>query len=194
MNNDYQTYLKDQITRAESKWGRKSFYNEPFKKNLAQSWKQVKDTVGTPETICCMGIRAGTEVFEFKEYCPTAEVYGVDITENVKTIKTHLNVHISLQDFNHLPEDWSNKFDLVFSNSLDHSFEVLETIKEWRRVTKAGGFLFLELSTTPANNIEHSFDPQDIDKLFYYPMFEIYRLWETPERNIFTVLLKAVKR
>lgn len=186
---DYKDYLKQQITRAESKWARKFGYNEIFKKNLNRAWAEVRDEIGNVQSICCMGSRDGTEVFEFKQYYPKAEVHGVDITKNIYKIKTHLQVNFHLKDFNDLPKAWDNKFDLIFSNSLDHAFKPQVTINEWHRVCR--GFLFLELSTTRDNNIEHKFSVDD--DLFPKELFEMVKTWETPERNIFTVLLKVIK-
>lgn len=183
--NDYPGYLEDQIGRAESKWGRRRAENDQFKENLRQSWSKIRRSVGNPISICCMGCRAGTEVFEFKEFCPKAQIYGVDITDNIKSIKTHLDVKIELHDFNHLPEDWENKFDLIFSNSLDHAFNVEQTIAEWRRVTAPGGYLFLELSTARPTNIEYQFKMSD-KKLF--KDFELIKVWEEPKK--ITVVVK----
>lgn len=177
---DYKEYLKQQIVRAESKWGRKGKDEQDFIKNLIET---IKRSRVNPNSICCMGCRSGTEVFIFKEMFPDAEVYGVDITENIHTIKTHLDVHIEIQDFNNLPAEWEDKFDLVFSNSIDHAYDPVKTFKEWTRVTKPGGHLLLEFSTTPENNIEHSF--ADIHR------FKPVDKWETPERNIITGLFNV---
>ncbi len=190
---NYKQYLAKQIVRAESKWARKYYYNEIFKKNLNESWKQVKDEIGDPKSICCMGVRDGTEAFEFKSYYPKADVYGVDITENIKSIKTHVDVKIRLHDFNDLPKDWENKFDLIFSNSIDHAYKPEDTIKEWHRVSKNGGYLFLEFSTTRPNNIEHSFNLADIDSLFPDEMFKQVKVWEIPRRNVIAGLFEVIK-
>lgn len=180
----YQKYLKDQITRAESKWGRKHDYDEIFKQQLRLTIKEVEEFIGYPQKICCMGCRTGTEVFEFKEKFPRSEVHGIDITENINSIRTHLDVSIELQDFNNLPVDWTDRFDLVFSNSIDHAFDPAKTFKEWKRVTKPDGHLLIEFSTTPPNNIEHSFTISDVESLNPIVM------WESPERNLITGLFK----
>lgn len=186
---DYKEYLKQQIVRAESKWGRKTEHNQIFKKNLKESWKKIGDSVGTVGKMCCMGCRDGTEVMEFESYYPKAEVYGVDITENINSIRGDHKIY--LYDFNSLPKEWANTFDLIFSNSLDHAYDVSKTLKEWKRISKNGGHIFVELSTTPENNIEHSFKYSDIDKIF--KDFEVVTSWETPERNIFSCLVRVVK-
>lgn len=193
MTKIYNDYLQKQITRAESKWGRKWDYDEIFKQTLHLSLDEIDDYIKDSESICCMGCRSGTEVFEFKERYPEAKVYGVDITDRVETIRTHLDVKISLQDFNHLPLAWADKFDLVFSNSIDHAFNPKQTIQEWYRVSKKGGYLFLEFSKTPANNIEHSFKLKDIPELLPTKQFEHLLIWQSPERKLFSGLFGVIK-
>lgn len=190
---DYEEYKQSQIVRAESKWGRKFQFEEEFKKHLNKTIDEIADFIVSPEVIGCMGCRSGSELFEFKERFPSAKVCGVDITENINTIKKPKEVEVTLNDFNHLPLDWESRFDLVFSNSLDHAYDPKETLKEWHRVARRGGFLLVELSTTPANNIEHTFRPEDIDKLFPASHFEQKAFWATPKRNTFTVLVRVVK-
>lgn len=180
--NDYNEYLKEQIVRAESKWARKPQYNDIFKDNLKNTWTKVKDLLGDPKQICCMGVRDGTEVFEFRKYYQQATVYGVDITENIKTIKDNTNIY--LYDFNNLPEDWTNKFDLIFSNSIDHAYDIQKTVNEWYRVTKKGGCLFLELSTAPATNIEHSFNLDMVEDLFAN---RIHKIWQEQDKIVVVV-------
>lgn len=186
---DYKEYIKQQVVRAESKWGRKPEFNEPFKKNLKHTLNKLN--VGQPKSICCMGIRDGTELFVFKELFPQAEVVGTDITENIKTIKTEGKVKVYLQDFNNLPQGWTDKFGLVYSNSLDHSYDPKNTLKEWHRVTSK--YILLELSTHSETNIEHTFTWGDLPTLFPPEMFSRLETWETPKRKILTVLTEVVK-
>lgn len=190
---DYLDYLKDQITRAESKWARKWGHDEIFKQQLRLTIGDVLEFIGYPLSICCMGCRSGTEVFEFKEMFPAADVWGIDITRLVNTIKTHLEVHIILQDFNKLPDVWQDKFDLIFSNSLDHSYDPKITLKEWHRVSQKGGHLLLEFSTTPENNIEHTFNKRELNDLLPKKLFKHVVVWDSPERNIFTGLFEVIK-
>lgn len=189
---DYKEYIKQQRVRAESKWGRKWDYDEIFKQELNLSIDDIDEFID-PKSVICMGCRSGTEVFEFKERFPEAEVYGVDISTYIKTIRSHLDVKISLQDFNNLPEEWENKFDLVFSNSLDHAYRPEETIQEWHRVAKGGGHLFLELSKAQETNIEHHFRKSDLKALFPKEQFRQVVYWTSPIRNIFTVLYEVIK-
>ena len=124
-----------------------------------------------------MGIRNGNEYIAFKEKFPSAKVYGVDIHPNV----TKVGKNCFAYDFNHLPKDWANKFDLLYSNSIDHAFDVKQTIREWVRVTKSKGYLCLRFATRTI--VDHSnvynFEKADIKGLF--PKIEIIRVWDNGE-------------
>lgn len=174
---DYEEYLKQQIIRAESKWGRKPTWNNIFKEKLSDliDWSEL-----TPTSVCCMGVRDGTELWVFKQKFPEAKVWGIDITKNIDSIKHKYPVTIKLQDFNKLPEDFPH-FDLIYSNSIDHAFDPEITLKEWARV---GSYLLLEFFKRETN-IEHGFDMEYIKKLPY----EILKSKELEDRNI--VLFKV---
>ncbi len=182
---EYDVYFVHQRQRAESKWGRRRTENNQFIDNLRATIAKASDIIGQPESICCMGSRAGVETVVFKQSYPAAEVTGVDITENIFKIPPQLDIKYVLQDFNKLPDDWTDKYDLVFSNSLDHAFDPAATLAEWRRV---GKLLLLELSTHPPTNLEHQFTPKLVKSLF--ADMEILEQWPTPERNIVTVLAR----
>ena len=36
-----------------------------------------------------------------------------------------------IEDFNNLPKDWNNKWDIVYSNSIDHADDATETFYKW---------------------------------------------------------------
>lgn len=189
----YEDYIQNQQTRAASKWGRRGAENELFKVRLRETVRKFETVLDRPKSICCMGARDGTEVVEFKLLYPKAEVYGVDISENVSSFRSHIDVNMLMKDFNHLPDEWESKFDLVFSNSIDHAFVVEESLAEWHRVTKPNGFMLLEFSTTRPNLIEHQFKIEDIEGLFPIDNYETIEVWESPERNIFGGLFRVLK-
>lgn len=190
MPKDYKKYLKQQVGRAENKWARKPGHDGIFREKLLEDWKQIKELV-KPEKIICMGCRDGTELFEFRVYCPGAKIIGVDITENIDTIrvsKVH-GVSVRLQDFSNLPEDWEKNFDLVYSNSLDHAYDPHKTVMEWARVCY--GHLFIQLATNnQPNQIEHCFEEEDIPELFPDSTFNVIKIWQSDNLNV----LAEVKR
>lgn len=46
-----------------------------------------------------------------------------------------------IMNFNDLPDDWDSKWDIIYSNCLDHSMSATETFKEWIRVLQKNGIL-----------------------------------------------------
>lgn len=156
----YEEYQQQQIDRSLEKWGRSEVIKEAFRRSFAEDWHRIEPKVGIPKTVGCMGIRSGAEYIEFKKHLPWSNIYGVDIAPKVVEVGTNCFA----LDFNHLPEDWKEKFDLVYSNSLDHSYKVEETLEEWKRVIKPQGFLFIVFCSAEQTSISnrYSFDEADI--------------------------------
>ncbi len=187
-NINYDEYLQQQVHRATKKWGRNEGIKVKFSANFHGMWKAVNELIGNPQTIGCMGIRSGAEYLEFKKYLPKADVYGVDIGPDVVKVGKNCFCY----DFNHLPEDWKEKFDLLYSNSIDHSFDVKATITEWSRVTKPNGFIIMVFSTTEdlGGTDRYSFTMEDIDELFTPDKFEKIKAWPAVEQEVIYTLFK----
>jgi hypothetical protein len=65
---------------------------------------------------------------------PTS-VIGVEINPDAA------RADIWIGSFDAMPAAWSGRFGVVFSNSFDQSQEPEQTIAEWRRVMRPGGYL-----------------------------------------------------
>ena len=48
-----------------------------------------------------------------------------------------------IMDFNTFPDDWENKWDIIYSNSIDHTLDANDAFKEWIRILKPNGLLYL---------------------------------------------------
>lgn len=185
MPQDYKKYLKLQVGRAENKWARNPSDDAQFRTKLLSDWDQIKDIVGDVENIICMGCRDGTELFEFRDFCRGAKILGIDVTENVNSIrvsKVH-GVSVRVMDFSDLPKTWDNNFDLVYSNSLDHAYDPYATVKEWHRVCKGHLFVQLAIQNKP-NMIEHCFEESDIPELFPEGLFDVKKIWTSDTLNV----------
>ncbi len=200
-NANYDEYRDTQITRSRAKWASVTFDEKLFYKTLLTALpKMAVSSTGKclkPERICCMGIRNGNEYKSFKKIQKTltelegAHIYGVDIAPEV--VKVGPNCFV--RDFNSLP-DWENKFDFIYSNSLDHSFEVEKTISEWWKCLKHDRFMLLQLSTADkvCRTDVYSFEESDVPKLFSPRQFEIRNVWtEYGQKDSFNVLVRIVK-
>lgn len=89
------------------------------------------------KTGLCHGTRGGYEQSWFRKYISDCDVIGTEIGD--------ASAPNTVQwDFNKQNPDWIDKFDFIYSNSFDHAFNPLETIKIWFEQLKSGGYIFLE--------------------------------------------------
>jgi len=93
----------------------------------------------------CHGARCGTEVRLFKDEFPIADVFGTDLFAKDPSCVIEWDFHKS-------KPEWLNAFDVVYSNTLDHSPEPLECLHTWISQLKPTGLLFLTWS--PAHELE----------------------------------------
>ncbi len=186
----YEDYKTIQIHRSGKKWGATTFWNNIMCfKDTVQDALRITGTY--PSSICCMGIRNGNEYTGFKETVgfKNVKIYGVDIHPDV--VKVGDNCFCF--DFAKLPRNWKKKFDWVYSNSLDHSYDLKKTLREWHRVCK--GYILLTMSTgtkTDQSDV-YSFDIKDADVIFDKKLFEVLKVWKLLRVDtIFNVLLKVL--
>lgn len=185
---NYDKYKAVQIHRSARKWNSGTFWKVYPVLRRQLLW--ILEEVGTPENLCCLGIRNGNEYFGFKqlEAFSNTEIYGVDINPDVKKVGKNCFAY----DFNKLPKSWKKKFDWVYSNSLDHAFDVKKTLKEWHRI--CSGYLILNLSScglvTQSDIYDFSID--DIEHIFDTELFDVIAIWETPKLKSFTVLVEVL--
>lgn len=190
---NYPEYIEAQKNRTRKKWGSMDFNRDIFKKIVMDFLNEIK-LEDQPKSICCMGIRNGNEYLAFQEIpnFKNSRIWGVDIFEKVKDV----GPDCFCADFNKLPDEWESKFDLVYSNSIDHSFNVEETLKEWHRVAKNCGHLLLTLSTddktSPADI--YCFARFDLEEILDGKLFAVEKIWEVEgQENGFNLLLKVKK-
>lgn len=185
---DYDEYQRTQIHRSARKWNSDTFWRSflIFKRQLL--W--IVNKVGTPSSVCCLGIRNGNEYEGFKQIkqFSKTDIYGVDINPDV----IHVGDKCYCYDFNKLPRKWRKKFDWVYSNSLDHAFDVKKTLKEWHRI--CSGYMVLTLSSCGfvSGSDIYDFSIDDIEHIFDPKLFEVMAYWDQPDLKVFTVLLKVV--
>jgi hypothetical protein len=144
----------------------------------------------------CHGSRNGFELIKFKEFIPTLDVIGTDISETALTFENTI-----LWDFNQVNPAWISYFDLIYSNSLDHSFNLKKTLNVWIESLKGGGYLILEISS--ATSTYSKSDPTSIHvEVFPWLIFtwfkndlSVVNIFELPEsQNLgfphFAIILK----
>jgi hypothetical protein len=117
----------------------------------------AKNAPSLVHSILCHGTRNGAEQKLFKHHFPRAFVIGTEISDN-----TDLFQYTIQHDF-HEPRDvWNGLFDIVYSNSLDHSYDPLKALRTWRAQLMPTGRLFIEYCFTPETNIVNEVDSLQI--------------------------------
>ncbi|HEX2256964.1 MAG TPA: class I SAM-dependent methyltransferase [Afifellaceae bacterium] len=99
--------------------------------------------------VLCHGTRNGAEQSWFKANCPDAVVLGTDIS----TTATQFPMTICW-DFHDLREDWLGSWDVIYSNSWDHSYSPDKMFDAWARSLRGGGLLYLE-HTREHERVDH---------------------------------------
>jgi SAM-dependent methyltransferase len=133
MYRDYQDYVQHQ--KAKLNQMDLSEYHVEFRKHLRDRLEALKIT-NPGDTVLCLGARLGTECLAFKDLGCFA--VGIDLNPGAQ------NAHVLHGDFHHLQFP-DHSVDHVFTNALDHVFELAQVIQEIRRVLCPNGSFIAEL-------------------------------------------------
>lgn len=113
--------------------------------------------------ILCHGTRNGAEQKFFKEFYPDAEILGTEISPTAK------NFPMTIEwDFHKDNPEWHNKFDIIYTNSLDHSIDPIQALTVWKNQLSSNGNLYLEYYFKVRSR---SWDPLEISKDEIYNLF-----------------------
>lgn len=153
-NYSYEEYLAHQIEKTSSSkvrnhykrksLGRQSIFKTRFEYAIQygfikQGWKAL-----------CLGARLGEEVRALKEL--GVDAIGIDLVPCPPDVIEG--------DFQHL-EYPDQSFDIVYSNSIDHSFDMEKLFSEAYRVIKHKGFLILDIF--PGDNNVSDYEVYKLD-------------------------------
>lgn len=86
----------------------------------------------------CHGCRDGQELAMF-EGCLGGSWVGTEIVEELCD-----NLRIFHHDFSDIRNDWIGKFDVIYSNSLDHARDPFRALKAWIACLSEEGSLYVE--------------------------------------------------
>lgn len=102
---------------------------------------EIKKRIPFANFILCHGTRAGWEQKHFKNaYGDQAYVMGTEISDTASQFDMTTE-----WDFSKPKDEWISKFDIVYSNSFDHSITPKETLSTWIDQLSPGGSLILEM-------------------------------------------------
>ena len=146
---DYDEYVKVQtegnVQKLKNVWADQKVFNI-----IATYKPDAKD-------IICHGTRNGAELDMFKKAIPSLYyIVGTEISHTAKQFPNTIQ-----HDFHEQIQSYVNKFDIVYSNSLDHSYNPYKALKTWTDQVNQGGMLCIELATGAENKMRE-LDPLEI--------------------------------
>jgi len=102
-------------------------------------YDEIERYISEQSEMICLGTRNNHERDCFKKFgSKLKKVYSLDIAP--------LSNADFIYDFNELPKDWNDRWDVVYTNCPDHTFDTTRTFFEWLRVTKPRGILLVGFS------------------------------------------------
>lgn len=116
--------------------------------------EQIAFDKQTADNILCHGTRNGTEQKYFQSFFLDAFVIGTEISSTANEFPLTVQ-----HDFTLPKEEWINKFDIIYSNSFDHSIDPEKTISVWANQLNETGRLYLEYAEK--QSIGNDADPLD---------------------------------
>lgn len=120
--------------------------------------KQINTLIPDANSILCHGARNGSEVRWFKDLYPQAEVIGTDISYTANDFPDMVE-----WDFHEVNDEWVGKFDIVYSNSFDHSYDPEKCLTTWVGQLSENGVLCVELMVG-VDNASSAMDPLQINR------------------------------
>lgn len=138
----YEKYIRHQSRKLDEgiRVKKKRFLPEKFNDNVRSfvlRFTEFRHFI-TGGKIVCLGARLGEEVVALRDM-GFEDTIGVDINPGKN------NQYVIECDFHKMPFK-DNSFDLVFTNSLDHMWDLNILSKEISRVLKTGGKFIAEIS------------------------------------------------
>lgn len=124
--------------------------------------KCIQAYVETADKILCHGVRNGKELEFFDEVYNPSHIVGTDISPTVNEIEKY---EVYQTDF-HDPIKYTDYFDIVYTNSFDHSYAPRVALKTFNDQLKIGGHLVIELPLG-VDNHSTEMDPLMIERKEY---------------------------
>ena len=120
--------------------------------NILLLCKILNDKIPEKKLGICHGTRTGKEQYWFNEHLSgNSYVFGTDISENADSYKDTI-----IFDMHNDNKEWLKKFNFIYSNSWDHSYNLKEMLLVWKKHLKKDGYIILNHTPghTPAGTSE----------------------------------------
>jgi SAM-dependent methyltransferase len=167
----YEAYLEHQKAKLEThEFGQ---YDTDFRIALRERLTAL-DIDWQGKSVLCLAARIGTEVKAFLDL--GAFAVGIDLNPGER------NRYVVQGDFHDL-QYAPGSLDIVYTNSLDHAFDIDRIAKEILKVLKPDGFLIVEA----VQGRDQGISPGFFESFFWKNIDELVRLFEkagfTPARR-----------
>ena len=150
---NYEEYMAHQAAKLAKLDLRQ--YDSRYRAVLRERLEKL-DLLRRGDTVLCLGARIGTECKAFIDLgCFTV---GIDLNPGAE------NAHVVYGDFHNL-QFADESIDYVFTNSLDHAFNLERIIAEIVRVLKPGGRLLAEI--VGGSKDPHGREPGEYESLWW---------------------------
>jgi len=106
--------------------------------------------------IICHGTRNGSEQKWFRKNIPDATVIGTEISHTATEFPNTIQ-----HDFHEPIKEYINKFDILYSNSLDHSYDPKKCLRTWIDQLNEDGLLCIDLAQG-REMVSRELDPLEI--------------------------------
>ncbi len=138
---DYDEYVRVQCRLTSKKTNRgRNYFTWITEENMTRINELIHSYSNGIETIICHGCRCGTEVDVLQKLNPSVKVFGTDLYGKAYQFDRK---YFREMDFDTVPEEWKGYFDVVYSNSIDHSRNPINTLLAWKSELKENGICFL---------------------------------------------------
>ena len=160
------TYKDDEHYRKEQE--------KANKKKLDKIWVQEStiekiyfDFGKNCKAILCHGTRNAAEQKYFQKYYPNADIIGTEISKTAQEFNNTVQ-----WDFRQDNKSWHKKFDILYSNSFDHTNMPRETLVIWRNQIKPNGIMYIEYCFSESNNKSRKSDPLELTRIEFEDLLE----------------------
>jgi hypothetical protein len=122
-----------------------------------QSIAAIVDYHGEARSVLCHGTRNGAEQKIFCRAYPDAVVLGTEIADTGEQFP--LTVRWDMQE---VRIEWVGRFDIVYSNAIDHVIYPEQTVRTWLRQLSTDGCLYIDHANSHQSNYSSESDPLEI--------------------------------
>jgi hypothetical protein len=155
---DYNEYVKVQSTGNKEKIDLTWVVED----NIVFLSRYLLEKLKSVEAGICHGTRRGQEQKWFSEKL-NASVFGTEISDTASQFENTIQ-----WDFHEIKPEWLGRFDFIYSNSFDHSYDPEKCLNAWISCLKNGGICIIEHSSLHSPKGVTELDPFGVT-LEYFP-------------------------